>query len=84
MDKKEETEVLSLDTEKMEASADLFVSLGNDLGLNRAEMASVCIAIAANHLMATGTPEERAGMAMIGVYRCRRGRGINPKLLVGE
>jgi hypothetical protein len=71
-----------LDVPKMEAASDKFVALGSELGLSRAEMASACIAIAANHLMVTGVPEDRAGLAMVGMYRWRKGEGIDERLLV--
>lgn len=73
-----------LDVGKMEAASDRLVALASSLGLSRAEMASACIAIAANHLMATNVSEERAGLSMIAMYRWRRGHGINPALLVTD
>lgn len=77
-------EDVKLDREKMESAADRFVVLGTELGLSREEMASVCGALAANHMIATGVSEERAPRVMVAMYRWRRGRGVNAKLLVAE
>ena len=71
----------ALNVERMEAAADKLVDLGTELGLNRKEMGSACLAIAANHMIVTGVTEERAVEAMVGMYRWRR-KGINEKLLV--
>lgn len=76
----------------MEVASDCFVMLGNHMGLSRKEMGAAALAVAANHMMVTGVSEERAAMAMKGMYRLRSGRaalegkevGIDERLLVRD
>jgi len=71
-----------LDLKKMEAAADRIVAVGTEAGLTRKEMASVCAALAANHMVATGVERERAVAAMGAMYDYRREVGLNEKVLV--
>lgn len=81
---KEIAEETGLDLKKMEAAADRLVSAGIEAGLNRKEMASVCAAIAANHMIATGVDRERAAMTMDAMYAYRLSVGLSEKVLVKE
>jgi hypothetical protein len=75
---------VGLDLARMEAASDKIVALAAELGVTRAEMASICAAIGANHMVATGVPRERAVLAMAGMYDWRAQVGIHAKLLVPE
>lgn len=75
---------LGLDYTRMEDASDKIVALAASLHVTRKEMASICLAIGANHMIATGVPRERAGMVMVGMYDYRARTGIHTKLLVPE
>jgi hypothetical protein len=77
-------EALGLDYKRMEAASDKIVALAAELGVTRREMASMCLAIGANHMIATGVVRGRAALAMIAMYDWRAKVGVNPKLLVPE
>lgn len=73
---------LGLDLARMEATADKIVALATENGVTRKEMASVCAAIAVNHMVATGVERARASMVVTGMYDYRLITGISEKVLV--
>ena len=73
---------VGLDVERMETAADKIVALAAELGVTRAEMASLCVTVGANHLVATGVSRERALLAMAGIYDWRVAVGLHTKFLV--
>jgi len=75
-------EEVGLDLKKMEAVADKIVAIGTESGLTRQEMASVCAAIAANHMVATGVERERAVASIGAMYDYRQDVGLDDKVLV--
>lgn len=77
-------EEAGLDLKKMEAAADKIVAVGVEAGLTRKEMASVCAALAANHMVATGVERERAVASIGAMYDYRQEVGLNDKVLVDE
>lgn len=77
-------EEAGLDLKKMEEVANKIVAVGVEAGLTRKEMASVCAALSANHMIATGVERARAVAAMGAVYDYRQEVGLNDKVLVDE
>ncbi|MEE9220023.1 MAG: hypothetical protein V3U34_00600 [candidate division NC10 bacterium] len=68
--------------DRTESAADTFVDLGSSMGLDREEMASVTLAIALNHMFASGVPESRAHLAVSTMYRLREQLGVEDRYLV--
>jgi len=67
---------------KEEAAADEFVRLGNQLGLTRIEMATVCGALFANHAVASGVEIERAHAIVDAFWEMRSVSPSGPHILV--
>lgn len=81
-DKTQILAALDLDYARMESASDRLVALATELGVTRREMASMCMAMGANHMIATGVERERALLTIGGMYDWRVRVGLHTKLLV--
>ncbi len=75
---------VQLDEKRMEAFSDAVIALGNNYGMTQEEMASACLAVAVNHMVATGIPDTRAGRSAAAMHRWRTERGLHEDILVTE
>lgn len=61
------------DIERCEAAANELVAFMAKMGLTRQEVATTCLAIATNHMIATGVPQARAVWAVGHLWQARQG-----------